>query len=238
MTIEIPIWSWPLLLALIVYIGCFLRFKEHKTSLTYAIKALLLGLACLVVIAFEDYLDDIFVGHYDEQGMPSHYSHSGWRLLADAWPIWLAPLFLTCVFGTLIHWVYRLINPVHHRHHSPPIKHHPMEDTVEPGMNKMQFKSAKDQLALQEMKQKFELALKRYEEIKHERYQYQSKIKQLELNLAKMAKSQNGGGGGLSGGALDELKEIIDEQNSEISEANELIEHLLQQLYDSGEGDD
>lgn len=217
------VWIWPFVLTALVWVGCFLYTKNIKESSFYAFIAFLLGLACFSVMEFEIYLEGIFVGHYNDLGMPTDFSHSGWRLMIDAWPIWVVPLFIATLIKGFTLWTYMILKS------APPKK---IAGTTGSNNSTKQpeIKNAQNQLAMQELKQKLDAALHKYEMIKRDRYQYETKIKQLELALVKAKKNPQ-----VNAAQNEKLQEVIDEQNQEITEANELIEHLLQQLYTEDE---
>ena len=63
---------------------------------TFKIIALAIVLVILTIgfAAWEDYLNDHFVGTFDQYGLPSQFFRTGWPLIIDAWPFWLIPSVL------------------------------------------------------------------------------------------------------------------------------------------------
>lgn len=223
MALKLSVWIWPFLLTGIVYVGTYLYTKNKTESLRFSFYALLLSICCFSIIEFEIYLESIFVGHYNNMGMPSHFSHSGWRLMLDAWPIWVVPLYLALLIKAFFVWAYMIFQSVGTK--PAPAKGYAVKEKT--------FSNTQNQLAMQEMQQRLDATTRRYEAVKSERYHLETRIKQLELALGRA--SQNPGSESTHHQAL---QAIIDEQHSEITQANELIEHLLQDLYSKQPADE
>jgi hypothetical protein len=73
----------------------------------------IIALAVVLIIltigfaAWQDYLNEHFVGTFDQYGLPSQFFRTGWPLIIDAWPIWLIPSVLLVLIVQTIDRVLR-----------------------------------------------------------------------------------------------------------------------------------
>lgn len=82
------------------------NFNNISNPLKIVLLSVILVLSILGYILWGRYLDNHFVGTFDSDGLPSIFTHTGWLLMLDAWPLWLIPslfiLLLTQIAGVFI----------------------------------------------------------------------------------------------------------------------------------------
>lgn len=104
---SVPIFIWILLPSALAFVLGFTLSKSLRMGL---------GIGALVALALTfiwslfhwiAYLENHFVGSYDVSGLPSDFSHSGWRLIFDSWELWLFPAMVLALISTVLTWFFR-----------------------------------------------------------------------------------------------------------------------------------
>lgn len=105
---QIPFWAVVLLPALLFGLISYLLTKKAKFSLSITLLALAAAWLSAGFHLWETYLGRHFIGGYDQYGLPSTFSRSGWYLLIDASPLWLIPALTLTLISLL---AYRYLKP-------------------------------------------------------------------------------------------------------------------------------
>jgi len=88
---------WAYLFCFVVLGNIFLYFVTRQMKRTLKIFLISLAVAIFITLlhSFRLYLENHFLGFYDEAGLPSLYEQSsGWHLFFSAWVIWVFPVFI------------------------------------------------------------------------------------------------------------------------------------------------
>lgn len=220
---SIPIFVWVLVPAALVFVLTF-SIVKHVTTAAYAAAGAGGGTFLIVVLfTWLDYLDNHFVGTYDVTGLPSNFSHSGWRLIFDSWLLWGPPaLFFTLTVAAGV-WFFK---PQKRIRTSGTPGSSTVSVSAAPGLgsqelikSKLENEKLRHRLAITE--EKYRIAKERGGGLSSKDTRTTLDIKQLREQLVDCKRLNTG------------LKKEIDTLSKDLERTNHLVDQLLEEKYGS-----
>lgn len=219
----IPIWLWVIAPALILLGITYLITRHRNTALLVGGLAFLATLLTYCFHLYERYLMNHFVGGYDDMGLPTDFSRSGWLLLYDAWPIWIMPLVTIIGLAIAGYYIYDYIQRGQHKKILQP----DIDDTDD-------FHASRspdmvlDKLEIQKLKHKLAVAEEKFRIIKSEQKgsgaarSSNRHIQELQATRAELVENRK------KIQAAEERNKILEE---DLERANSLIDRLLNEKF-------
>ncbi len=98
---TLPFWLWVVIPAILIALVTLFFSRSIRTTLMITIIAISAAVIAAGFHLWEVYIQNHFIGVFDEHGLPSDQIISGWDMFVHAWPVWSVPtgvvlvLFLT-----------------------------------------------------------------------------------------------------------------------------------------------
>lgn len=81
----------------------------NKNTLKIVALGFILVLLTMGFVLWGHYLNNHFVGAFDEYGLPSKFFRVGWPLMIDAWPLWFFPSLFFVLIAQTAKWVLQYL---------------------------------------------------------------------------------------------------------------------------------
>jgi len=93
-----PFWVWVIIPACILGLVTYAITRNKKYAIYGCLAALFAAWCSALFHLWEVFMQNHFIGRFDDHGLPSHISKPGWHLFFSAWPVWLMPTIVTIFF--------------------------------------------------------------------------------------------------------------------------------------------
>ncbi len=95
---TLPFWAWVVIPAILIALVTLFFSRSIRTTLMITIIAISAAVIAAAFHLWEVYIENHFIGVFDEQGLPSDTIISGWDMFVHAWPVWSVPAGIIVVF--------------------------------------------------------------------------------------------------------------------------------------------
>ena len=210
---KIPLWLWIILPVLLLGLLGYTVTRNHKS----AARILLIGMLAASMTAgyhfWKVYLGNHFVGSFNEYGVPTIFTRSGWPLMLDAWVLWGVPSIFFSILSNLALW--QVVRWIQDRRDKA------LERLKEatPSLPALEM-DIQAQLDIQRLKQQLAIVTQKYQEIQDQPYVPAEERNMFEKIKENFEASQQ---------ENTTLKEHIQTLTLELDHSKTLIEKLLQE---------
>jgi len=217
---QIPFWAWVTVPA--IALGIITYYVTHHNILSSVgvfVFYLVIAWGAAGFHLWVEYLEEHFIGQYDDFGVPTNFSDPGLSVLISGWPIWIVPtltvLFSVFLLGWLIKYIIQLIKTKR--------EGHPKEKVIGT------VQSISHQFEISDLRKKLGAAEKDLKAVV-EGDLSEAEVNQLHKLQEQLAAKKEKYG---------KLKEQYEEQEEEFQEIRSLAESLLEEhLNDDDDEDD
>lgn len=233
---TLPFWIWPILLTIVIALIVFAATRDQLKALFTAAVGALLTSVLMLIHYFDVYLNNHFVATFDETGLPTDFTRSGFSLLIDAWPIWLVPSLLIAAIllvGFYWHQIQTRIFPSKIVSKSPDNLGEYIEDQAISSRIPNSKNVVADKLEIEKLKHKLAVAEEKFRVIKDQQSskgrsskaadKYIEELRQARLDLGKERKE------------AEVLRQQIKNHEEDLDRANSLIDRLLNEKFGADE---
>lgn len=233
---QVPFWAWVIIPTLILAVISFIVTRNKWTMLRVSGIALVVAWLTAGFHFWEVYLGTHYLGGFNEYGLPADFSRTGWALLIDAFTLWAVPSLICALIASLLTGFFLTREPNQTPNSESDEENMPLTSPSKTGMSSSDLVN---QLEIQKLKRKLELAKSKIREARSG--QVDSKEAQrTETYKAELKKAQKENQAHIKqistlGDDLKRAKHLIERLLDERLELNRKLKHGSDELPDRDE---